>query len=493
MNLKKIINPAPNIGGLEITDFALRFLRIENNKIQQTSLPLPPGIVSGGKIIDKQKLAAALRRLRDQIDSPKKKTHIVLVIPAVNVYSQSFTMPIVSEKHLKKTAELNLQMVSPIEIQSAYYGYKLIGETRYGQLEAVSAFAAAEIVDSFLVVLKQAGFEAAAVEFPSLSLARLVKEYGTGFNPDTPYLMINISNDGPDLMIFKNGHIHFNYFVSSLSMHNEIGGRTLTNDHFHDFFSFQVRQILNFYTNRSGLPIQEAIVVNSPIAQELISALRENFSLNVKLLTIGKYNQVAPEWYSVLGAALRGLIPRAKDTFITLTAVGVQEGYNRQIALNFVRMWRNIVIVVLGFMLLVFSAATVFLNLVSASAKKDLENRSLVPLSEVQNLHESSQKFNLLVDSALLAQSASDPWSPILEKIKSLGGQAIMVERLFIDPSMAVLLTGRAANDSSVLAFKKAVEKEPNFKEIVLPLANIKSNADGSVSFNLQFKIASLK
>jgi len=76
--------------------------------------------------------------------------------------------------------------------------------------------------------------------------------------------------------------------------------------------------------------------------------------------------------------------------------------------------------------------------------------------------------------------------------LKLLAGSKITIERLSVDPDLSALLVGRAVSDSAVIGFKNSVEKEPNFKDVVLPLSNVKVNEDGTVSFNLQFKITSL-
>src|SRR3989344_444650 len=145
-DFKKILNPAPLIGGLEISDLVLRFARMENGRLKQASIQLPPGIMAGGKVADRGKLLAALNGLHQQIDPMKKAVHVVLLIPTNNVYTQAFNMPLVADKNVDEAARLNLQMISPADLKSSYYGYQMIGETKQGQLEALGAFANSQIV-----------------------------------------------------------------------------------------------------------------------------------------------------------------------------------------------------------------------------------------------------------------------------------------------------------------------------------------------------------
>ncbi len=74
--LKKIINilnPRPAIGGLEISDSALRFALVKENKLTLISLNLPAGTFEEGKIKNKESFKAALSKLHSQIASRQKK------------------------------------------------------------------------------------------------------------------------------------------------------------------------------------------------------------------------------------------------------------------------------------------------------------------------------------------------------------------------------------------------------------------------------------
>lgn len=494
MTIKDIFNPAPDVGGLEISDFALRFARITAaGAIKQVSVQLPPGIVIGGKIQDKLKLLTALRGLHRQILPLKKPVHVVLLLSAGSVATQSFSMPLVAEKNLKETAELNLQSVSPIDIRTAYYGYSVFGETKPGQVEGLGAFVPIAEVESWLSVLKESNFKTVAVEFPAFSLTRLIKEYGANLAPGTPYLIIHLLADGPDMMIIKDGNLYFNYFNSWKSLQDELTGRKIENKDIQDFIIGHLKQILNFYGARWGVSITKAMVVNSPVANEIMKTAKESFGLDTQLLTVGKFSQVSPIWYSALGAAVRGRIPRSEDKLLSLMAVGAQEDFYRGLTLDFIKSWRNIIAIVLTLVFGVFAVANVLLSRASADLEKDLSARNLTPLAEIQALQAGAQKFNQAVDFALAAQEVSVPWSPLLLKIQSLAGAKVSIDRLYVDQSMSALIVGKADTDSAVITFKNAIDKEENFKDVILPLSNIKVGQDGSVSFSLNFKVVSLK
>ena len=234
-------------------------------------------------------------------------------------------------------------------------------------------------------------------------------------------------------------------------------------------------------------------MIQNPLSRPLTQAIKKDFGIDADILTVGKFNQLTPIWYGTLGAALRGRIPRGRDKELTLTGTGVDVGYYRQMALNFISGWRNIALFVLGFVAIVFGVSDVFLIRTSAQIKSDLESRGLVSLSEIQALQSEVQKFNRDVSGALAAQELSRPWSPLYDKIlaniRSLTGQNVKIDRLYIDQNLSALMIAKASNDSTVINFKNLMAKEVNFQDVVLPLSNIKVNSDGTVSFTLQFKI----
>lgn len=493
MLIKKLFDPYSPVGGLEISDLAIRFLLLEGSKVRQSAVPLPPGVISRGQILDRPKLLIALRKLHLQIQSPKKMIPVVLVMPAENVYIESFTMPFVPEESIKQTAELNLKMLAPSDVKLLYQGYEIIGQTQEGQIEALAAFANSQMVDGYLKILQEANFGVLSVEFPALALGRLIKDYVAGLEPERPYLVIHLGSDGPDLLIIKNGNIYFNYFYSWASIQEEIGGRQLSAGDIKEFLSRQIKKVINYHSGRSGKPFNQVLLVNSPISQELIKMLKENFSLEVQLLTVGKYNQVVPFWYSVLGAAVRGLELGRNISAINLAPSGLEKSYQRDAYLNFIKYWRNAIAGILGFTLIAFLVADSYLVRSSAAISEKSLDQSLVPLEEVKSLQDSVKKFNRGVDLALKAQAMSPDWSLLLEKVKALASQKVTIERFFVDENLSALIIGRAISDSAVISFKNSFEKEVNFKDVVLPLSNITVNKDGTVSFTLQFKINSLK
>ena len=67
------------------------------------------------------------------------------------------------------------------------------------------------------------------------------------------------------------------------------------------------------------------------------------------------------DWFSVLGSAARGLIPRAKDIIISLAGTGTEEEFRQHRTINFIKIWKNVILTSLSFILIAFIAIDAFL------------------------------------------------------------------------------------------------------------------------------------
>jgi len=506
MSIKRILtilNPQPIIGGLEISDTALKFLVIKENKINFTSLNLVPGIVEEGKIKDKENFKANLLKLRAQITKKtKKEIYVIVNLPNINIYTQIFNLPMVASENLDEAARLNLQMISPIDFSSVYSDWQKVGESKIdgGQLEILSAFISNKIVDEFVECLKETNFIIAAIEFSALALSRLAANL---INLPHSFILLHLNSNGLNFSLIKNRNLYFNHFVPwPIEKERQISFSAIE-----EIIVQETKKVLNFSsTHWPDIPINNFLLVTSALEEKIVQIINENFNLTVQKLILpkelkdvsGQWSVVssqlpslAPEWFSVLGSALRGLIPRSKDTIISLASTGTEEEFRRSQIINFIKIWRNIVLTPLSFILLVFIVVEVFLIKTTNSLNSQLSNLINIPeINKINELQEEAKNFNNRVDLALKAKAEVYNWSPFFEKIKELAGNEIIIERIFIQSKeMPILFNGQASDESAILNFKDKLEKEGKFQEINLPLSSISKTADGKVKFSITFKI----
>lgn len=487
-----LLNPKPAVGGLQVTDLALYFAVIKEGEIQKASLRLPPGILAGGEIRDRAGFIAALRALRGQIAPPKKPVYAVAVLPASIVYTQAFAVPALEGARLEEAARLNLEMLSPIDPSRAVFGYQVLGEKagETNQLELLGAFAETERVDSFLSVLREAGFVVTAAELPALALARAIAE-AEGVPGGDAHLVVNVTADGIELSVFQNHSLLFARFTLWQAAAAEFNNRALSEADFKEFLGREIEQVLNFYANHWGTSLNKAVIVGEQMREEIVGAIRERFFLEIEPIAMAKYGDLESRFWPALGAALRGLLPRSEDVSLTLTPAGVQTAYWNERALMFARLWQKALLASFAFVFAVAVATDSYL----ARKERDMQREPLAKsaeLQEVARLTSAAADFNRRVALGLAAQGEITDWLPLLGRLKQLSLGVIVFRDLSLQGGQ-VSLSASAPSQVAALNFKNKLALEKNFEGIDLPLASLTENADRTVSFSMTFKVKSLK
>lgn len=498
MNFKKIfniINPQPVLAGLEINNSELRFMKIRGDDSTSASLKLPPGVMEAGKIKDKRNFTESLLNLHSQITGrKKKKIYVIVSIPNVNVYAKVFNLPTTASANLEEAANLNLQMISPIDFAETYSDWQTVGENKNdgNQMEILGALAPKSIIDEFIGCLEEANFGVAAIEFSALSLVRLAAGFGIGIDIKNQYLLLQVGGDGLNFSIMKNGNLYFAHFYPWKSDEKEKEQRQISFSDFKELVVEETRKVLNFYETHWEGKINKAILTSSGLVKETIKILSEDLSLEVQPLTLKKFNQLSPDWHGVLSLAFRGLIPRSQDTIISLASVGTEDNFKRYRIVNFISIWRNVVFVSLIFIVAVFGASVWFLSKTMKSINlSDTVLPKTTEINELSALQERAKSFNEKVETALKSKKTGANWSLFFEKINNSANSAnVTLKRILIQSAEApAIIDAIAVNQEAVINFKNFLIQQPQFMDVDLPLSKINVAVDGSAEFSVGFKI----
>lgn len=496
----QMILPQEEIAGIELKDSGIRIAQIRKapstssgsasstQEFKKESILLEPGIIEDGIIKDKVRLITQLRLLKEQFDpANKEKIPVIAVIPSSEVYVQVFPLPLLGEEAKLEAIKLNLQSISPIDYSSAYADWEQIEEGD-NKVQILSAFAGRGIVDSYAEVLMAAGFSPAVVEFPALAMARAIKEFAVGVDFDKPHVVINISSDGIDLVILKNGNIHFDYFAPWKLV--KMDGGTAREISFEDFkavITRELRKISTFYISQWGGSLQNFILVTQAFETEIAQLIEVQFHYTGVSLKLRGFEDVPLSWVAVIGSAFRGTINRGSDIFISLMAIGTENEFLYSQITSFIKLWRNILLVTAVFFVIIFIAADSFFAHTAGDVALQIQNAIKLPnASEVDKLQKDVAIFNSLVDKTAYARERSRVWSPFLIKINQYFGN-IGLTRLSLNSEQGtVFLIGKAQNEAAVIDLKNKLIAA-GIQNINLPLSKIIDNVDGTVSFSMTF------
>jgi hypothetical protein len=488
-----MLSQTPPVGGLEVSEGFLRFSLLSGKNLATASLKLPPGIVGRGRVENAQQFREALKVLKNKISgiySEKEKVNVIVSLPFSRTYLQVFKIPIVSDKGLSEAIKLNMQMISPIPIETAYYDSEKIGQEEItGQTEFLGAFAIASESDAFSLILREAGFNPIAVEFSVLSLARFFSEEGHGFDIYKPYLFLQVSSEGIDFIILRNGKLYFDYFISWKTMQGS--AKEMTQEAFDSSIAKAFQQVLNFYSGRWGNDLKTAVVLAQGGMLEAIKKIGESFGLITTPFFLSDFPNIDQNWLVSLSLAIRGKMPRAMDKYITLSKVDTEDEYRNEQIATFSRFWRNISILVLGFFLIILFFSDYFLKNALVKVENDNFGSGISSQSQVMAdfalLKDKAQIFNRLVDAVKESERERIIWSDFFEKIYVLAGNDISLSRIFYQSSnVPIVLSGKASSVEKILAFRDRIMEEREFSDINLPLSNV-SQAGSEVLFNLSF------
>lgn len=481
------------VGGLEISDSHLRFLRIDGGKFISASLRLPPGIISEGKLLNRNFLLEALKSLKRQLKVKQQAVFPVIVsLPAASVFTQSFSIPEVDDEQLKEAAGLNLQMISPIEhLETAYYHWQKIGLRNHqqNQVDILGAFVNRALVDDLYGVLRETGFYPSAFEFPALAIARLFKNF---VNTAGVCIIIQLTSDGLDLMIVQDGNLYFNYFHSWKAVQGE--SRQIKSEDLQNILIQEIQKVINFASTHFSQKLNGVFLVSYGMEREIGSLIESRFGFKTIPLLLARFPSLGTAWFGVLGSALRGLIPRAHDDLISLARTDAEQEYYRYQTLAFIGLWRSIFAVFLGFLVIAFGGVDLFFRNINGNLDKQLA--SVVAQPEAQAiglLREEASQFNKLVNLVKQTKSGSQKWNPFLAKLFQLGGDKVFFDRVLVQSlTVPVTVQARAGSERLAIEFKNKIISQPQFSEVNLPLSAITPVSAEEVSFNMTFKINSL-
>jgi len=485
-----LLEARPAVGGLEVSDAALRF--VASGVGPALSVRLEPGIFVGGKVADEAAFLKALLTLREQILGrhvrDTARLDVVVSLSSAHIYSQVFALPFLEGEKLEKAVDLNLKMALPGGSLESYSGWQILAHNvDSGRIEILAAFLEKRIADDLTALLRRAHFSVLAIESRALSLARLAKQATSGPDTRLPTIIVSADTSGLDVIIVRDGNPQFDYFNSWKDLQEEKKEMTLEN--FRLVIIRSVTQIINFYSAHWKEPLGMILVSATGMQAEIVQTISANFSTKVQELVPLVSPPLTSEWFVALGAAFRGRQPRREDVELSLLGVAAREEFRREQIDNFLSFWRLLIPLALGVLLAAFLGAWFFLS----NNRRSVEAQAVFRISpeaaqEIKNLQQEAQSFNDSVSYIAAANALASPKAPILTKIMEITARRnITIGHLQITgPGTPVILSGSASSEGAILAFKNELAVTPGIKNVVLSLTDIQNQGD-HFSFSTTF------
>jgi len=490
-----LVRPKVKVAGLEIAVNAVRLVVYIGGSWRFFSQKLEPGVFDGDKIKDRAKLIEALKNVRSQMlgkQKSSKKANVVASWTALPVYSQIFTLPVMSGENLNQAIELNLQMVSPEDFAQVYSGSQIMGkDSNLLNLEILGAFVNRVKTDELTLVLHEAGFVPVVLEFKALALSRLVRELGEGLDLGKSYLLLHLDQAGLDSLALRRGQLYFEYFNlwKDIFQSEE---REVNVSVFEPAVVRNINQVLNFYNQHwPDDHIQQVFVVAGDLYEESAKVLSDSFSLASRPFALKLGQKVSSEWFVALGSGLRAEHLQRKDAEINFLGKEAEAEFHREHVASFLDLWRVLLPSALAILCGLFFAANTFATRTLAELRTNPYAIQPADLTEVEKLREDAGNFNRAVTLIRSVQGRREAQSPLISQVNNLALQnSISIVRLVADaPDKPVTLDGEARSVDDIKAFKDSLQVA-KFKNVDLPVNDIRKTPVGSqvgYSFTITF------
>lgn len=474
MNLTKFFTKEGNIAGLHIASDVLRLVLISNRKKNGPEIrfyleePLAPGDVAGGRVMNadgfRKSLDNLLRRAKPRIH------YAVVTLPADLLYSKVYSFPAsVSGERLDNALELIANFQLPKKPEEAYLDWQKFSTEEKNQ--ALVSMIEKPAIDEIVGILDKAGLQAIAIECHQMSLARVIADGEPG-----PILIIEKGEAATVVSIIKDKNV---FFIRSLPDRLAQNG-----------LAAEVEKIINFYELEDG-PVASLLTVGALPEEELRKLpLKPAVS---KIIPLAGSDVISRDstWFSALGAAWRGLIPRAEDKLISLMKIGTEEAYEQKKASTFSNFLTYLAITLALFFVAAFAASWLMMIKVRENFNEQIQSRAAMEnASSFDELSARAATLNELVGKAGEIARIEARWSGVLEELESRVTSGIQLNSLVLaGPNSPINVAGVAENRNQLAAFKKTLEESAFFSNVVLPDIVVPLSKKTTIPFTVSFNI----
>ena len=203
--------------GIDISDCNIKFAELVPHSDGMHlgrfgEIPIPAGIVEGGRIVAPDKLLEFLIKLRRE----QNLSFVRVTLPEEQVYFFRTSLPSASHDTLRSTLELSLEDHVPISPQEAVFDFDIVGKTNEN-IELAVTVSHRSVVEVYTEVFAKAGLTLLSLELEAEALAHAV----TNVEDSTTHLIVDFGAVRTGIVVARAGQV---YFTSTVN----IGGQMLT-------------------------------------------------------------------------------------------------------------------------------------------------------------------------------------------------------------------------------------------------------------------------
>lgn len=178
---KKIFTLFPSSFGLDLSDLSIKAVWLDRGReedaiVSYGSVPLGPGSVVDGEIMDPEAVRQAIHSLRDKAGPKRISTRqVICSLPETKAFLRVISLPQMETHEVREAIKWEIESNIPLTLDQVYYDWQILdlnlaGAT--GKMSVLVVAVARKSVDQFQAVLESAGLDVLGLETESIAQAR---------------------------------------------------------------------------------------------------------------------------------------------------------------------------------------------------------------------------------------------------------------------------------------------------------------------------------
>lgn len=204
--------------GLDISDLALRFVALKKQKRQFVITAygerlLPPGLMSEGKILKLDELAAALADLLKKPDFGKlKMADAVACLPETKTFIKLINLPWPKDRNLTDAITQEAQKHIPLLLEETYLDWQVIDAKENEYLKILLGISPRQVVNDYTKLLKLAGLTPTVLEIEAAAVSRALLPDGE-LDPQAGLIIMDLGATRSSVIIYGQNTIQFSLTI----------------------------------------------------------------------------------------------------------------------------------------------------------------------------------------------------------------------------------------------------------------------------------------
>jgi type IV pilus assembly protein PilM len=178
---KKIFNNESNVFGLDLSDFSVKIVKIEDQGFAEcitsySAFPLPSGCIVDGEIKKNDQVVSAIKKAIKNASPKKIKTKkVICSLPETKAFLRIISLPQMNDSEMEEAIKWEMEANIPLSLDQVYYDWQLIPQSLLVEKNKINLLVVAiakSTVDQTVEVLELAGLDPVGLEIESIAQAR---------------------------------------------------------------------------------------------------------------------------------------------------------------------------------------------------------------------------------------------------------------------------------------------------------------------------------